>query len=352
MNTIPFDISQLDPHIGMTDKELEALADNKYVNPGVAPWIHFAPELYSLGKCFRSAAKYPGFLPLYIFSDHGVTPRLDFYSTELTNSARVHLTWSPDIANNPKNHEAKKVIFIRHPWMSYRQKKNYQPLPDRKGTLVFFAHHVPGLEYVNHDISGYFEALKSLPEQYQPVTICMHMNDIHAGHHKEVRKYGLPIVTVGQQTSIFFVDRFYQLIQQFSYATSTSWGSQVAYCLEMGIPYFFMGEKPTLVNKSRNEFELGEIRPNEEFITNVEKLLTSKVDSVTPEQKAFAKSRLGFDSTITDQDLAKIIWKEFFHHWREWPKSIIPLFKGIMLQTIIKTGLYDLARKLWHKIKV
>jgi hypothetical protein len=151
------------------------------------------------------------------------------------------------------------------------------------------------------------------------------MHDVRAGVHKRLRNQGFPIVTLGNASSTKFVDRFYELVNGCSYATSVEWGSQVAYCAEFGVPYFFMGKPPVLVNVSSPEMDTGEIDTrgaDYELYDRADALFGEPVEVVTPEQREFVKSLLGMDSTLTPRQLSGILWRELVFHWRKLPGMI------------------------------
>ena len=331
---------------GMSDAELEAACRPSL--SGLAPWTFWASELYSLGKCMRIFGSYPRLLPLFVYSDHGTGLHSRFYPHELANNSRVYLTFHPLKAKRYQGHSSKRVIRIQHPWIFYRRSQGLERLSETIGTLAFITHHAPGFKWEQHTTSTYFETLRSLPDKCQPVVLCLHMHDINAGLHKELRRLGFPMVTAGNTSSLAFVDNFYDLVKRFSYATSPSWGSQVAYCIELGLPYFFLGDRPRLLNLSHKEVALGEVDYQDEYHREYEKraelLFSVRVDKVTPEQTLFVSSLLGLNSEVTRAALSWILWREFFHHWRQWwPTWLRPVWGSLRKHGIL--GLLQRVRK-------
>lgn len=335
--------------VGMSDAELEEACNSGH--GGAAFWHNWTSELYSLGRCLRYMAKYPSILPLYVQSDHGVGLGIDLYPNELNNNANIHFTWLPGKELRYKNLTDPKVVRIPHPWIFYRRAVGKQRSKTTKGTLVFFTHHVPGIKWQGHDSEEYFAQLRALPDKFQPVVICLHKHDVNAGHHKELRRHAFPIVTAGDTSSTGFVDQFYALIKDYSYATSPDWGTQVAYCVEFGLPYFFLGARPKLINLSHPDMELGEVvaqdREHLELEKQAEALFRQPVDVVSAEQRAFVESQLGCDSQITPDQISRILWREFFRHWRQWPHN----FKYMLIALLRKIGCFDLVRKMYRYFK-
>jgi hypothetical protein len=328
----------------MSDAELESACEPSFT--GFSPWTYWTSEHYSLGKCLRILAHYPRFLPLYVYSDHGAGLHSAFYPHELVNNAHVYLTFHPLKAERHKNLLQKRVVRIPHPWTHYRRSRRIERNSASRGTLAFVTHHAPGFEWHDHVTLEYFASLRALPDKYQPVVLCLHMHDIHAGLHRNLRGSGFPIVTAGNTSSLAFVDRFYDLVTKFRFATSPSWGSQVAYCVELGVPYFFLGDRPRLLNLSHREVPLGEVRYRDEYEQEynerADALFRIPVDEVTAEQYRFVNSVLGLDSRISRVQLSWILWREFFRHWRQW----WPTWLQHIWRLLRKYGVRGLVRRV------
>jgi hypothetical protein len=333
----------------MSDDELEAAC-----RPGAAdgaPWAYWTSEHYSFGKCLRAYTGFPRWLPLFVYADHGVGLNSNLYPHELANTARVHLTTLRQKAERYAGQAGRRVVHVPHPWIHYRRAVGIERHESPRGTLAFFTHHVPGLKWENHDTERYFELLRSLPPQFHPLVICLHMHDVNAGMHRDLRRQGFPLVTAGHTSSPRFVDRFYGIVRGFAYGTSQIWGSQTAYCVEMGIPYFFLGERPRLVNLDHKDWPPGEVRLDDEVFRTLtarsEALFGEPVAAVTGEQRDFAAKALGLDSTITPQALAGILRGELLHHWREWG----PLWARPLAQALRKHGPWGVVRKIAHDLR-
>jgi hypothetical protein len=336
---------------GYTDNELELLADSKEVNKGIASWVYWTSELYSFGRLFREWAYYPKLLPLFVYSDHGVHKKSTFDSHEINNNANYHFTFNEERVLKNATYKKKRVICVPHPWIIYRRRNNINQLKEAKGTLVFFSHSNDGVEFVGHDTGSYFEELKMLPKQYQPIVVCMHMHDVRKGYHKDIRKHKIPIVTAGNTSSIKFVDEFYNIIKNFKYATSNTPGTQMYYCTEMGIPYFLMGKVPKLINHSSSESPLGEfsaVDPIHLELVEIEKhLFNNRVDSVSLHQKIYVEWILGLNSGVSPLEASWILWREFFRNWPRW----YLIFQPIVVWLIRKLGLEERARKYRDRLK-
>lgn len=305
---------------GMTDGELEAACIRSPFE--IRHSYSWTAEVYSFGKCLREAARYPKMFPLYVYSDHGAALHSNLFPHELNNGCSVHLTWHPDkAAKNPAS--KKKLIHIEHPWISYRRLKGFRRADSTSGTLVFYTHTVPGVKLEGCGGEEYFDRLRALPPEFHPVVLCLHMHDIKSGLYKTLRRHGFPIVTAGNTSADDFVDNFYKLVSGFSYASSQEWGSQLAYCVELGVPYFLLGRVPRLINLSHTEMPLGMVDEYQDddhrrYMETARQLFSYPSVSLTREKTDFIENILGMRSGVKPADLGGIIWGEFFRNWRKW----------------------------------
>ena len=237
-------ITQNDLEVGFSNRKLTKLVSFRRGHlegfPRLAPFASWQTAVYSLGRCYRDWLRWPWYLPLPMDGDHGIQLQRDYF-LDANSSARTYFTWSSWRATYPDLD--KKIYWIRHPWVTFRQKRGITPRPDSKGTLVFISHTVEDSERVGFDFSKYLSQIKALPEKFQPITLCIQMHDVHKGLHASLRDFGFPIVSAGNTASPYFVDRFYDLVTRFKYCSSNMVGSQLFFCEEAGVPYFLLGEE-------------------------------------------------------------------------------------------------------------
>lgn len=194
-----------------------------------------------------------------------------------------------------------------------------------QGTLFFFPHSNDTTTPRFADLDEYMNSIKSLPESYHPIVVCIMYSDVEKNLHKELRRYGLPLVTAGTMVSQKFVDRFYSLLQSFKYATSPNIGSHTFYSLEAGVPFFLFGPHPEYHIKSTDSIRaavpdgkqnLADYGDNDDLndYLAMKRLLSSPTDEVTAEQYALAEKYLGMDSTVSRAKACYILWRELFLH--------------------------------------
>lgn len=310
---------------GYSNEELERLGSvHGRFETGIAPWAAWESENSSFGKTFREWAFYPKIFPLYLSSDHGVHWESRCWPNETDSPFKTFFTWNKKKSNLLQKNFGKVSYHVPHPWIFYR-KKHFSRIPsDRQGTLVFYAHSNDTTTPVYKDLDQYIGDLKALPDKYQPIVICLSVHDIKKGLHKDLRKYDVPLVTAGTTNSQNFVDRFYSLLYQFRFATSSNVGSHTFYILEAGIPFFLYGPHPEFQIKgsqfvqdgTQNLHDYGDDEDIAEF-AKLKELLSSPVDEVTPQQYSSVSKYLGLDSEATRLRASLIVWAGLFWHLPE-----------------------------------
>ena len=329
-----------DMHGGLSDERLETLSQPQAkFESGLAPWATWESENSSFGMAFRKWAKYPVFLPLYFCSDHGVNWGSRCWPNETGSKYRTFFTWNKKKSEMMNKEYGKSSYHVPHPWVFYR-KKYFKDLPDeRRGTLVFYAHTNDKTTPVYDDLDGYINKLKSLPDKYQPITICLSFHDVNKGVHKELRKYEIPLVTAGATNSIKFIDRFYSLLYQFKYSSSSNIGTHTFYIVEAGIPFFLYGPHPKFKMKGEKYVEEGEPQLSDygdeedanEF-AKLKQLLSVQEDEVTEEQSSLVSKFLGLDSEMTRFKATLILWRELLLHLNE----LISVYASIVIRSLSK----------------
>lgn len=330
---------------GFTDKELdEAVCDTKArrerIRYSPVPWFFWTTELYSLGRCYREWTGWPRVLPIPVYGDHGVTLNPQFSNHERVNKARVHLTWSSARAKYLQDNENRRIVRTIHPWIIYRRNHKIRVNSTASGTIIFYSHSNSGIEIEGYDWDSYITTLKALPSEFHPLVVCMHMHDIKKGYHKPLRQHGLPIVTAGHSSSPYFVDRFYDVVRNFRYATSNTGGSELFYCEELGVNYFIYGQEPTKINRSHAESPIGSYRPRHPYHIRQHERKRQLFGQFPPltsiEKERFVQSVLGLDVNpwVSRRTLRKVFVAEMVRLFVPYLRRIYSKF----LEKLLRRG--------------
>lgn len=299
----------------LTDDELDLLcAPDGRFDSGIAPWICWESESSSFGIAFRSYSCYPKWLPLYLISDHAVHWESRCWENEVKALPKLFFSWNKKKAREMGERYGKNSYHVPHPWIAY-QRKLASDHQEKQGTLVFFPHSNDVSKPQISDLDAYMKSLLELPKKCQPVSICLSFHDIKKGLHKDLRRYGFPIVTAGLVNSRKFVERLYELIRKSRYATSPNIGSHTFYCVQAGVPFFLMGERPLFVLKGSEmvkdgQQNLKDYGDDEDILAyeNLHTLFSKIVDSPTAEQIDVVNRYMGNDAQISPATMSRLLW--------------------------------------------
>jgi hypothetical protein len=134
---------------------------------------------------------------------------------------------------------------------------------DRAGTIVFPMHSTAVVD-TNTRWSRLAGELASLPGPYQPVTVCMHWQDLERKREGEFARKGMRIVSAGHFTDQDFLFRLIHLMSGHRFAASNEVASNLFYALAAGMPYFLVGRPPSMLFVRGNEHMRDDYKINSE----------------------------------------------------------------------------------------
>lgn len=334
-----------DPHEGFSDEELLRLSCIQQRNEsGYAPWASWEVENSSFGHTLREWTGFPAWLPICACSDHGVHWESRCWPNEIQSHYRLFLTWNSKKGKLMRQHHKKQVLHIPHPWISYRKRHYPKINSERKGTIVYFAHSNSTTTPVYKSLNAYMESLHDLERQSGPVVLCLSFHDILKGMHRKLRRYSFPIVTAGNTSSRFFVDRFYSISSQFTQACSPIIGSHVYYLVESGVPFFLYGSPPSYEIKGSKSVSDGlqdwREYGDDEDIENyraLHALFSDPSDTVTFDQLQAVERYLGANAKTCAKTLRHHLWTALLIN----SPHLVPLYSRAILRKSI-----DLIKKI------
>lgn len=295
------------------EKELNSLCQS---DPKPAwrffPSPYWTAEVYSFGKYIRQYGRFPSFLPLCIFTDHGAGS-IDYPAKhEIESDAPCQFYHSPKTFTEWKKISTKSCYVLYSPFVFYRRKNRIERATDAKGTIAFPAHTTTVIEDAS-DIEIYIKQLLELPQEFQPVSVCLHMHDIRKGRHKIFLKHKIPVYTAGDGNDYRFCERFYNILKKFRYATSNMVGSYLYYSVEMGIPFSIYGNKQIFINSGDPNVPLGEYDPYKEFPSyrKAYDMFNGLYTEIMQEQREIVETDLGLRDGISRAKMAYVLYSSF-----------------------------------------
>ncbi len=277
---------------------------------------------YSHGKWLRKFAYYPKFLPIYSHMDHGIDPYEAVSKANIEINMPSVFFFSPDRVNYYKKNSNKTVpaYQIQSPFLFCRKYLGIEKDRKATGTLAFPAHNITSKDKnntINFDIDKYISDLKSLPDKYQPISVCMYWIDIKLGRHKIFLENGFNVYTAGNIHNYNFIENYYAILKNFKYATSNTYGSYAPYSVEMSIPFFLYGERPDRSNFSTKDVpkevknstysSVFDYPKAKKFFT----LFGEITDTISPEQKAYIDSIMPTNGGVSRLHASYILYTSF-----------------------------------------
>ncbi len=293
---------------GLSEQTLEAMCHERYGIRNKLRDPHWVTEVYSIGQFLREYANVPMDIQLNCYCEHSVNYLTEVAPHEINNPTPFYLCSTKAQYNAYTKASEKKCFIIPSPlpWLRVEHKLEKNPLA--KGTLAFFQHTTPELAFLNDAqaiANAYIDELLALPENMHPICVCLHMHDIHKGYHKIFIERSIPVYTAGNVFNNFFYKEFYDILLNFSYTTSQSFGSYTFYSVDANIPFYLYGKKQLYKNISDSNYStsiLGEVvepveRKLEKLFSEFSPVITSKqklvVDYFLGKNEAFvSRSRL------------------------------------------------------------
>lgn len=309
--------------IDMTLDEIEKLCGISYRLPRHSNWT---AEVYGFGKWIRKYAYYPNFLPLCIHTDHGPGQQEFPLKTELGTTSKYMFYHSERLRNEWVKISKKSCFNYLSPFVFYRKINNIIQEPEAEGTLAFPAHSISTIDDIS-DIELYIKELLKLPEEYHPISACIHIEDLKKGMHKKFMEYKIPVYSAGSPFDNNFTERFYDILKKFKYTTSNLSMSCLYYSVEMGIPHFLYGPPPININKGDPNFELGPTNATE-FKQRIflKKLFSGPNMKISEEQKKVVENELGIMKHIGRFKMCILLYDALIYFMYNNAKHIVKTF--------------------------
>lgn len=218
-------------------------------------------------------------------------------------------------ARDKRNFEALSKVrceIAGSPFVHYRRRHSIKQPLDARGTVAFPSHSIQDLKAV-FDIEKYCETLNALPAEFHPITICLHPADISSfGLDKFYKDYGFTTACAGQASGGQFHINFYEILRKHKYSTSNDPGSYSFYSVELGIPFFLLGEEAIRDNSSGANVDVpaGPFKISDLKYGKIARDLfsTGPVTTISEQQISFVESELGINDCLSPEAMHKAFW--------------------------------------------
>ncbi len=203
----------------------------------------------------------------------------------------------------------------------YRQKKGIVQHQNAEGSMFFPVHSTESIQAYDN-IDRTLENLAQLPDYLKPIKVSIYYKDLLRGLNKVYEDCGYETFTNGHRNDTLFIDRFYASLKNVKYAFGTTIGSQTYYAVEMGIPYFVIGDMPLHINRNNTYYPEGKIELKDYKRIGYAKFEQARsifiADNftdginITKEQRSFVENSIGFNEKISKRLLKELVLASLF----------------------------------------
>jgi hypothetical protein len=268
---------------------------------------------YGFNKIIRQYTKFPWYLPLPAHMEHGWTVLSNAAISDLAFDEPLMLVFSKRREKAWKAASKTPVEVMGAPFTIYKKLHGIKLKKDAVGTVVFPGHSTYDLKS-RYSIENLCHQLKSLPKEFQPVTICLFWLDFIDKRANIYRQHGFRVVSAGPMisNSLSFVKNFYEILSSHKYAASNEVGSYTLYAVDLGLPFFLIGEKTILENKGKKDVNVAESSSQEDTTYGkkvVSLFTTGPLTSIKPEQTQFVAEETGLNDRLTSDQMRTLFFK-------------------------------------------
>lgn len=269
-------------------------------------------KLYGFNHIIREYTGFPSWLALPCHMEHGWTALDKPLNSDLimAETKPLMLVFSKRRADEWKEKSNTPVVIMGAPFIHYRKMHNIEVKKEANGTIAFPSHSCENVKSA-FNIGMYCDQLLALPEEFHPITVCLHDHDIKLGRKNIFQKKGLNVVSAGEQFSPNFAKDFYNILSGCQYTTSNVVGSYTFYSIEMGIPFFIYGQTPLMMNNGKDiNVPVNYSISNYKYGVAAQELFnTGQTGIISEGQRIFVQKELGEIDCLPKGKLRSLLYK-------------------------------------------
>jgi hypothetical protein len=205
---------------------------------------HHMNQFHGNASILMRYAGLPPENPLPFCIEHAIPYDLDeAYEYDLSSGLKTFLAVNERSANLYRKAGVPKVhpIGFSHLYALdlYHEIHANEPHPERRGTIVFPDKSTLLME-TDFDREKFATILANLPDEFQPVVVCIYWKDYVRGTHIPFCDAGLPLVTCGHLLDGDFLLRFHDLCRNFKYSCANDIAGSFTLSILSGCQFFFL----------------------------------------------------------------------------------------------------------------
>lgn len=265
---------------------------------------------WGFDKILRKYARFPGYLPFPAHPEHGWTIFTEPLKSDLITKPDLMFVFNKRRLEGWKTKSNIPTRIMGSPFIHYKNMKKITQDKNAQGTIAFPCHSTYTTR-VDYSIEKYCQDLKKLPQQFQPITVCLFWLDYIKPDKKIYEQYGFKVVTAGPKffSSFDFVKKFYRTLRKYKYSTSNEVGNYTFFAVDLGIPFFLLGEETAVVNLGKDINVQGEWRTKQTPAGRraAELFSTGPITKISGSQKKYVREEAGLDDCLSPVQMRKVL---------------------------------------------
>ena len=208
---------------------------------------------YGLAYILKSYAGYPIDKPIMATIPHGIYFRDKVLpNSEINAPLPAVLSYPGYITQLWKKFAKKKaVIPIASPVLyALKMFQSEVPEEERQGTLFMPKHSTAAVDVI-FDKEAVIRELEDLPDEFKPVTVCVHWNDVINGQDRYFKSMGFEVVCAGHMSDFNYLFRWLHLLSRHKLAAHCGLGSALFYSVSAGVPFLLTRQDATTKQNGR-----------------------------------------------------------------------------------------------------
>lgn len=293
---------------GMSKDELSFFANFKSIFPKNTV---IEAEYYGHGKWLRKSGLYPQKLPILLRTTHG-PDTWDSVANHYFECGEKYVGfYTKRLCDDFKRRQNKVGSFVLKAPAYYCFKKKYSNKKQVKQGSIFFVSHSTFKTKVDTDHSNLICFLENLPDRFKPISLCFHFNDVLDGKTEVYFDKGYKIYCAGNFENKYFIENFFEIVNNFKYAIGNEMGSQFLYCTLAGIKSIIFPEVKTTILIENDSNHIAAKKDGLTFLRSQELLgiFSDTNDYITENQKLAVEVELGI------KDGTSPIFLSFYLYW-------------------------------------
>lgn len=276
------------------------------------PELSGTNRAYGMGRLYRDYAGLPDGEPLAFSADHGVPIDPEFKDpVDFNHGLPTFLAAYPERVESFVARGKPRVVHGAFPIHYARalldRNPTWNPPAERKGTIAFPRKSAANIDRT-FDFERFAQWLADLPDEFQPVIVCIFWMDFLKERHLPYTKRGLQVVSCGNFFDTQFLYRFIDLCSRTKYACGNEAASSYPLSVVCGCRFFYTDVGPV----QRVHTTRGRLSPEDSAGTseNARRLITLAPyppDRATQEeQSAFSAYLTGGDHVLSPEAVREI----------------------------------------------